>query len=147
MIIMVAKVWRQDFQKFVSKIELFQVSSKGYLSMGRITAYSEIGNIPTHDISIVAPFAANTDLSDTGSVRVKTFFSHDVETTFLSAYISSRLEVSFSGTWMLVVDWYNVPQYLGPTVSQIQINFTSNYKTLAKTIIVKIFGLYRWQML
>ena len=95
---------------------IFQVSSNGYLAMGRIIGYSEIGDIPTPGISIVAPFAANTDLTRTGSVRWKTFFSHNAGTTFISAYISSRLGVSFNGTWMLIVYWYDVPQYLGSTV-------------------------------
>ena len=85
--------------------------------MGGIFLYSEIGNIPTAGISIVAPFAANTDLSEAGSIRWNTFFSHNEETIFISTYISSRLNVSFNGTWMLVVYWYDVQQYLGSTVS------------------------------
>ena len=84
--------------------------------MGRIIRYSEIGNIPTPGIAIVAPFAANTDLTSAGSVRWNTYFSHNVETTFISAYISSRLGVSFNGTWMLLVQWYDVPEYLGSRV-------------------------------
>ena len=85
--------------------------------MGSIVEYSEIEDIPTPGYSIVAPFAANTDTTHSGSLRWETFFAHEMQTIFVSAYIRSRLGVSFNGTWMLVVDWYNVPEYLGPTVS------------------------------
>ena len=92
------------------------MSSKGYIAMGNRTRFLGIGAIPTSGLSIVAPFASDTDLSDFGSVRLNTYFSHNVKTTFISAYISSRLGVSFSGTWMLLVGWYDVPQYFGSTV-------------------------------
>ena len=87
--------------------------------MGNIVEYSKIEDIPTPGYSIVAPFAANTDTTHTGFIRWKTFFSHELQTIFINTYIRSRLDVSFNGTWMLVVDWDNVPAYLGPTVSYV----------------------------
>ena len=95
--------------------------------MGSAIPYSEIGDIPTSGLSIVAPFASDTDLSDSGTVHWRTYFSHNVETTFISAYISSRLNVSFNGTWMLLVGWYDVPEYLGSAVRATIISLSSSF--------------------
>ena len=85
--------------------------------MGIKPEYAELKNIPTDGYKLVASFAANTDISVTGTVRFKTFSRSDQQTVAINSHIQSAQGVSFTGTWMLVVDWYFVPELDGSTVS------------------------------
>ena len=85
--------------------------------MGVEPEFAELRDIPTNGYKLVAPFAANTDLSVTGTVRYETFSRFDQQTETVSSHIETVLGISFTGSWMLVVDWYNVPELGGSIVS------------------------------
>ena len=90
----------------------------GYFSLGSTPPSSTLYTFSTsHSYSVVAPFAASISTASTGSVRYNTFTTGDTNINTVSSHIRSELGGSFSGTWMIVADWYNVPQYGGSTVS------------------------------
>ena len=90
----------------------------GYFSLGPTPPSSTLYTFSTsHSYSVVAPFAASISTSSIGSVRYNTFTTGDTNINTVSSYIRSGLGGSFSGTWMIVADWHNVPQYGGSSVS------------------------------
>ena len=90
----------------------------GYFSLGSIPPSPTLYKFSTsRSYSVVAPFAASISVFYTGSVRYNTFTTVDTNINTVSSYIRSELGGSFSGTWMIVADWYNVPQSSGSTVS------------------------------
>ena len=90
----------------------------GYFSLGSIPPSPTLYTFSTsRSYSVVAPFAASISTTQTGSVRYNTFTTGDTNINTVSSYIRSQLGGSFSGTWMIVADWYYVPQYGGSTVS------------------------------
>ena len=94
------------------------MSTDGYFSIGSIPLSSTLDTFSnSSNYSIVAPFAADTSITYRGSVRYNTFTTGDTNINTVSSYIRSQLGGSFSGSWMIVADWYNVPQYGGSTVS------------------------------
>ena len=90
----------------------------GYFSVGSIPSISRLLTFSTSSsYSVVAPFAASISIASTGSVRYNTFTTGDTNINTVSSFIRSELGGSFSGTWMIVADWYNVPQSGGFSVS------------------------------
>ena len=90
----------------------------GYFSLGSTPpSYAPAPFSPYSSYSVVAPFAASISTASTGSVWYNTFTTGDTTINTVSSHIRSELGGSFSGTWMIVADWYNVPQYGGSTVS------------------------------
>ena len=90
----------------------------GYISLGSTPPSSTLDTFsPFSSYSVVAPFAASISTAYTGSVRYNTFTTGDTNINTVNSYIRSELGGSFNGTWMIVADWYNVPQYGGSSVS------------------------------
>ena len=62
----------------------------------------------------MAPYWADTDI--TGGVGEVSYHIHTSQTeslTWVSTYISQQEQIDFTGTWMLIAEWKNVPEYLG----------------------------------
>ena len=94
------------------------MSTDGYFSLGSTPPSSTLYTFSSfRSYSVVAPFAADTSITYRGSVRYNTFTTGDTNINIVSSHIRSELGGSFSGTWMIVADWYNVPQYGGSSVS------------------------------
>ena len=90
----------------------------GYFSLGSIPPSPTLYTFSTfRSYSVVAPFAASISTTYTGSVRYNTFTTGDTNINTVSSYIRSQLGGSFSGSWMIIADWYNVPQNGSFTVS------------------------------
>ena len=82
----------------------------------RIRPYSTFQDIPTDGYSLVAPFYANTDMTTTGTVHYQTFSGDEEQTNMISSFITSTQGASFDGSWMLVADWFYLPEFGGSTV-------------------------------
>ena len=78
-----------------------QVQRDGYVSMGGTT-----------DPAYVFPFWSQADRSNHGSVTYWEF-QDGPELHALSEFINTRMGVVFSGTWALLVDWRDIPEYDG----------------------------------
>ena len=74
--------------------------------------------IPGHS-NIVSPYGADIDTSIAGTVRYTTGFSSShPQMSSVSSFIQTQTrDYSFSGTRMMVVEWNNVAQYEGNSVS------------------------------
>ena len=100
----------------------------GYFSLGSTPPSSTLLPFsPSSSYSVVAPFAASISTVSAGSVRYNTFTTGDTNINTVSSHIRSELGGSFSGTWMIVADWYNVPQYGGSSVSVCTRTFRASY--------------------
>ena len=85
--------------------------------MSQSPKFQSLDDIPSATYSLVAPFAADIDTSQTGSIRYRVYQNSESQLDTISSYIRSTLRVSFVGNWMLIADWYFVPLRGGPTVS------------------------------
>ena len=66
---------------------------------------------------IVAPFWSNSDISNrigNISYEVHTIENLASQIALVSSFISQQQQVQFSGNWMLVAKWNNIPQFGGP---------------------------------
>lgn len=93
-----------------------QVSSDGYFSFGRPLTCCP--SLTSNTEYIVAPFEANTNISNgQGSVsyEVHNVTSGPRQLSRVSSFIRQQKQNAFSGTWMLVVEWKDVPQSGGPS--------------------------------
>ena len=63
----------------------------------------------------MAPFWANIDTRTAGDIlyEIHTDNSNPELLHSVSRFIAKEKGVRFSGRWMLVTEWNNVPQYLG----------------------------------
>lgn len=91
-----------------------QVSTDGYLSFGRPISCcpSLISNTSTSDY-IVAPFEADANIaSGRGEVsyEVHSDSTSPDQLSRVNNFIRQEKQNSFAGTWMLVVEWRDVPQ-------------------------------------
>ena len=70
---------------------------------------------------IVAPFWANIDTRIAGDIlyEVHTEDSNPELLHLVSRFIATEKRVRFSGRWMLVAEWNNVPQYSGLSNGQV----------------------------
>ncbi len=75
--------------------------------------------------NIVAPFWSNIDTRSTGDVlyKVHTDKSNPELLHSVSRFIRTEKDVRFSGRWMLVVDWNEVPQYPGDLDQQVRFKY------------------------
>ena len=91
-----------------------QVTTDGYLSFGRsVSCCPMLSSNTSTSTYIVAPFLTDTNVaSGTGNVtyQVYTNTSSQALLNKVSKYIRQSEEKSFSGTWMLAVQWESVPQ-------------------------------------
>ena len=78
--------------------------------MGQTPTLSRLEDFPSTTYSLVAPYAADINNSDTSSIRYRVYQgSGTLQSDIISSYISSTRRESFVGTWMLVADWNAVP--------------------------------------
>ena len=64
---------------------------------------------------LVSPFWSDNDITNNvGEVSYQIYNESQSEAlTFISTYINQQQQVQFTGTWMLVAEWKNVPEYFG----------------------------------
>ena len=98
------------------------MSSNGYFSFGSEEPAT----------FMAAPFWANADISNRiGTVSYEVHHS-DISQTYISQvsmFISQQQQVTFNGTWMLISEWSNVPQY-GGLISHVSKRIHSNYLSI-----------------
>ena len=66
---------------------------------------------------LVAPFAADIDITSRGSVKYTQFTTSDSQMNTVSSFIRSETGNSFYGTRMMVAEWNGVPEDHGSIVS------------------------------
>ena len=93
-----------------------QVSTNGILSFGRAFPYHSPHPFPGTSFYnfLIAPFWADTDIS--GGVGNVSYELHENETDamgWVNTFISQQQQINFTGSWMLVAEWRNVPAYQG----------------------------------
>ena len=93
-----------------------QVSTNGFISMGvRVNRSSP--EIPGTS-SVIAPYAADIDPTEAGTVRYTQFTTDDYsQMSTVSSFIQARTDEYFYGTTMMVAEWNGVPEYAGSPVS------------------------------
>ena len=64
---------------------------------------------------IVAPFWADNDITHEGQISYESHQGTDL-LTHVSFFIRQLLQTDFSGTWMLVAEWEDVPQTSGSLI-------------------------------
>lgn len=91
-----------------------QVTTDGYFSFGRaVTCCPTLSLSSSTSNYIVAPFETNINIaSGTGSVSYEV---HNITTSpsllsQVNRYVQRNMQTWFSGIWMLVAEWNNVPQ-------------------------------------
>ncbi len=62
---------------------------------------------------LVAPFWSDNDITrGVSEVSYQVYNNSQSESLFwVSTYISQQEHINFSGTWMLIAEWKNVPEY------------------------------------
>ena len=58
---------------------------------------------------VVAPFWADIDTTYGGHVLYQTYTTGSYELRQVSCFVSNMMRVAFSGSWMLVAEWEDVP--------------------------------------
>ncbi len=95
-----------------------QVITNGYLSFGQSYISFIPGIFPQGSGTnfLVAPFFADIDIGVTGTIRyeVHTSTSSSGFLADVSNFIRSETGSQFTGQWMLLAEWYNVPPFGGP---------------------------------
>ena len=86
--------------------------------MGERPQYSSLGNFPgPSSYSVVAPFAADIDITRTGSVKYTQFTTSDSsQINRVSSFIRFQTGDSFSGTRMMVAEWNVVGSFVSCTM-------------------------------
>ena len=98
-------------------IPLLQVETNGLISFGA-PIFDDFGPslISEYDF-IVAPFWSDVDFgTGVGQIRYEVHTTSNVGSTFLSnvsQFIQEQINTSFTGQWMLLVEWEQVPQFGG----------------------------------
>jgi len=76
---------------------------------------------------LVTPFWSDNDISKGfGQVSYEVHSFQSDAMAWVSTFISQQQQVDFTGSWMLIAEWKNVPQYLGPS-TKVNHNFTIVY--------------------
>ena len=92
----------------------YQVATNGYISFGqRVTGLQDPARFNASDELeyLVAPYWSNINTRSFGSVS---YITHTNKTSLsllhrVSKYIQQEEQNQFSGVWMLVAEWSNVP--------------------------------------
>ena len=93
----------------------FQVSSNGFFSFGGAVPYTtpQLFSSTFSDAYLVAPYWASNDISNrVGNISYEVHSSTDYVIQ-VSTFISQQQQVQFNGSWMLLAEWNNVPQFNG----------------------------------
>ena len=105
------------FNVYISLI--LQVVTEGYLAFGEPFFSSEPFFFPSdliQNFTIVAPFFANVDnnLYENSNISYEVHSGSSPVMEAVSMFIKEREGVAFSGTWMLLAEWKEVPLFSGP---------------------------------
>ena len=117
-----------------------QVSTNGLISFGRPFPYHSPHLFPGTNFYdyLVAPFWTDTDITEgVGEVSYQVYDNSQSETlSWVSTYISQQQQIKFTGTWMLIGEWRDVPEYLGETsiVSDLSVMFWHDNNYLITSI-------------
>ena len=92
---------------------MLQVSSNGLLSFGRSETYSNPVLFPNSSSYsfLVAPFWADHDPRPAGQISYEVHNTNTPTLLSINRYIRQTMEPSFQGTWMIVAEWNDVPEY------------------------------------
>ena len=87
--------------------------------MGQLPFFTPLPTgIPATSSLFVAPFAADSDTTRTGSVKYTQFTTSDSsQMSRVSSFVQSQTGDVFYGTRMMVAEWDDVPRYQGSIVS------------------------------
>ena len=96
---------------------LFQVSTNGFFSFDREVSFTnpQLFSPSFSDAALVAPFWADNDISNRVGAISYEVHSSGSPISRVSTFISQQQQVQFSGSWMLLAEWNNVPQFNGST--------------------------------
>ena len=104
---------------------MIQVTTDGYLSFGRpVTCCPSLISRSSVSNYIIAPFDSNIDIE--GGTGMVSYEVHNMTTSpgllsKVNRHIQQSMQVRFSGIWMLVVEWNDVPQF-GQTTGMVYYN-------------------------
>ena len=101
-------------------VESLQVGTNGYFSFGirrTITRPSLFSSTSPYNY-LVAPFGADIDIRIHGSISYEVHSTSAGSSSIallnrVSTFISNQKNTQFSGNWMLVASWSQVPAYSG----------------------------------
>lgn len=93
---------------------LLQVSTNGLFSFSRPFTFHDAHLFPDSRFNfIVAPFWSDIDISTgVGNVSYEVHTSSDV-LNWVSTFVSQHQQTNFTGEWMIVAEWRDVPQHAG----------------------------------
>ena len=79
----------------------------------------DFSEVPLEATPFIAPYWIDNDLSVRGNVSYEVHGAESLLLREVSDYISSSQNVTFSGTWMMVAYWWDVPElFLDDSVRQ-----------------------------
>ena len=96
----------------------FQISTNGYFSFTQAVDDPNSSPFPNENNFIVAPFWTDNEAAAGGiSYEVHTNVTAGGVLSEASSFISAREGVEFSGRWMLLIDWREIPTFSQPLTS------------------------------
>ena len=96
------------------QFHFLQVSSNGFISMGALPSTSP-PTIPG-STNVVSPYGADIDAVIAGTVRYTGILTNHPEINKISYFISTKKELYFTGTRMMVAEWDGVAKSGGTSV-------------------------------
>lgn len=94
-----------------------QVGTNGYLSFDKVfTDYVTFEFPGDGHVTLVAPFFTDIDISKgTGSITYEVHTPKNSEALFsgINAVINDQMKTNFTGSWLIVAEWKNVPEFGG----------------------------------
>ena len=91
-----------------------QVGTNGYFTFEFFTGFSPFLFNNNTNLSLVAPFFTDIDISDgVGRINyeVHTEFTSEIILTEVNAIINEHTQANFTGFWLLVASWEDVPPF------------------------------------
>lgn len=96
-----------------------QVTANGIFSFGNPFPYHSPHLFPGTSFYnfLVAVYWTDNDISTgVGEVSYQVHTDNTETVQWVNTYISQTQQVNFNGTWMLLAEWKDVPQYLSSTI-------------------------------
>ena len=92
-------------------ILLPQVGTNGYFSFGEGITTSTPSLYPNGPTFTVAPFWADNDIREEGEISYEVHSAGSPLISEVNSFIRDHQGVEFSGTWMVIAEWYQVYEY------------------------------------
>ena len=93
----------------------FQVGTNGYFSFDKVfTDYATFEFPGIGDVTLVAPFFSDIDISDgIGSISYEVHTRRTSQSLIskIDTIINDQMSTQFSGSWLIIAEWKNVPQF------------------------------------